>query len=123
MWQWITSMVSVSPQPLTRLKKYAVEGISLPQQGMSALIEAIDLSALEELYFLRIKFSEELFKTLVDRIADDGAPSLPLEHLIFTYIVSHSASEHALRPQARINGTSWFQPFYYISYNVFIDSG
>jgi hypothetical protein len=77
---WIITMVSVPPQPRSRLKSFGMFGITLLPQDMSALIEVIDLSALEELH-LDTSITEDQLKVLVDRLTDDRTPSLPIRVL------------------------------------------
>jgi len=76
--QWITSMVSARPQPLTPVKVFGMKATELWYKGFESLINAIDLSTLEELHIKNDDFSPEQLKLLVDRVADYGAPSMPL---------------------------------------------
>ncbi|KAK3815376.1 MAG: hypothetical protein J3Q66DRAFT_344521 [Benniella sp.] len=77
---WLTLMVSVPPQPLTRLKYLELIILLLPQD-VSAIIEAIDLSAMEELLLAKTLITQEQRERLVDRITDDSMPPLPLSYL------------------------------------------
>ncbi|KAF9357466.1 hypothetical protein BGX34_009361 [Mortierella sp. NVP85] len=100
---WITAMVSVPPQTQSRLKSFGIFGVSLLPQDMSALIEVIDLSTLEELH-LRSSITEDQLKALVDRITDDSTPSLPLkvlEVLEVSRFTRDNATKRALRAKLR----------------------
>ncbi|KAK3815375.1 MAG: hypothetical protein J3Q66DRAFT_208502 [Benniella sp.] len=98
---WISTMVSVPPQPQPRLKSFGMFGISLLHQDMSALIEVIDLSALEELH-LHTSITEDQLKVLVDRITDDSTPSLPIRVLgIWCRLSIDDDTKRALRTKLR----------------------
>ncbi|KAF9357468.1 hypothetical protein BGX34_009363 [Mortierella sp. NVP85] len=81
--QWIASMVSVPPEPLTRLKSFGLLSIHLLPQDVGALIEAIDLSTLVELRLIETGITQEQLERLIGRITDDSAPALPLTNLYF----------------------------------------
>ena len=95
--QWITSMVSARPQPLTPVKVFGMKATELWYKGFESLINAIDLSTLEELHIKNDDFSPEQLKLLVDRVADYGAPSMPLRLLdINEEKLDNSANTHEL---------------------------
>ncbi|KAF9344334.1 hypothetical protein BGX34_005772 [Mortierella sp. NVP85] len=95
--QWIASMISARPKPLTPVKAFGIKAKTLWSKGFEAMINAIDLSTLEELHFNHQDFSLEQLKLLVGRIADYGAPSLPLRLLdINGEKLDNSANTHEL---------------------------
>jgi hypothetical protein len=79
--QWIVSMVSAQTQTLIPVKAFGVKCSDFWSNGFEALINAIDLSTLEELYLKNENFSHDQLKLLVDRVANYGAPSVPLRLL------------------------------------------
>ncbi|KAF9357464.1 hypothetical protein BGX34_009359 [Mortierella sp. NVP85] len=98
---WISTMVSVPRPSQSRLKNFGMFGISLLPQDMRAFIEAIDLSALEELH-LHTNITEDQLKVLVGRITDDSTPSLPIRVLgIWCRLSIDDETKRALRAKLR----------------------
>jgi hypothetical protein len=79
--EWITSMVSVPPEPFTQLESFSLLNVPLSHQDTSSLIKAIDLSSLEVLVLSNARITQLHFALLVNRIVDENGPSLPLRLL------------------------------------------
>jgi len=84
---WIVAMVSSPPENSaprerwTSLRKIALCQVNLESRDWKAVIEAIDLSALERLDFQDSNITQEQIELLVNRISDHPSHSLPLATL------------------------------------------
>ncbi|KAF9363433.1 hypothetical protein BGX34_004143 [Mortierella sp. NVP85] len=98
--EWIISMVSARPLLQTTLKRFELE-TSFEPHNWRAVIKALDLSKLEELYLNAFDFSRELLKFLADAVASSIAP-LPMRILRFRGgRLKHDADVRALFARIR----------------------
>ncbi|KAK3821120.1 MAG: hypothetical protein J3Q66DRAFT_438038 [Benniella sp.] len=85
--QWIVAMVSSPPEnsapreQWTSLRKIVLCQVNLDSKDWKAVIEAIDLSALERLDFRDSNITQEQIELLVNRISGHPSHSLPLATL------------------------------------------
>ncbi|KAF9997514.1 hypothetical protein BGZ65_006909 [Modicella reniformis] len=111
---WIVAMISTLPDqslPCTRLEIVRLDGPLQPDDWRT-VIEALDLSALKELFVMFSNFSFVELELLVNRIVDGEVPQVLLTKLRVSRELFHSNDTKTLhaRPQEKAPNVNHMDP-------------